>query len=49
MRSWSGFCSDVPVIDPTTGVAHPAQIFVAVLGASKQTIAHASFSPRLPN
>jgi len=37
----------VPVIDPATGVIHPAQIFIAVLGAPNLTFAHASFSPRL--
>ncbi|TBW31902.1 IS21 family transposase, partial [Siculibacillus lacustris] len=37
----------VPVIDPATGVIHPAQIFVAVLGASNLTFAHASLSQKL--
>lgn len=37
----------VPVIDPTTGTVHPAQIFVAVLGASNLTFAYASFSQKL--
>ncbi|OEC99674.1 IS21 family transposase [Rhizobium sp. YK2] len=39
----------VPVIDPATGIIHPAQIFVAVLGASNLTFAHASFSQQLPD
>ena len=37
------------VIDPQTGVVRPAQIFVAVLGASSLTFAMASFSQRLPD
>jgi transposase len=37
----------VPVIDPATGVIHPAQIFVAVLGASNLTFAYASYSQKL--
>jgi len=39
----------VPVVDPETGEVHEAQIFVAVLGASSYTFAHASFSQRLPD
>ncbi|BAV50299.1 transposase (plasmid) [Mesorhizobium loti] len=39
----------VPVIDPATGVIHPAQIFVAVLGASNLTFAFASSSQKLPD
>lgn len=39
----------VPVIDPATGVIFPAQIFVAVLGASNLTFAFASFSQKLPD
>ena len=39
----------VEVIDPQTGVIRPAQIFVAVLGASSLTFAMASFSQRLPD
>ncbi len=38
----------VAVIDPATGVIFPAQIFVAVLGASHLTFAFASFSQKLP-
>ena len=34
----------VPVIDPVTGVARPAQIFVAVLGASNFTYAEATWT-----
>src|SRR5690606_8203257 len=37
------------VIDPATGVAHQAQIFVAVLGASNYTFAWASLTQRLPD
>ena len=36
----------LPVVD--TGVIRQAQIFVAVLGASSFTFAHASFSQKLP-
>lgn len=39
----------VPVVDPDTGVICQAQIFVAVLGASSFTFAHASFSQKLPD
>ncbi|TPI51695.1 MULTISPECIES: IS21 family transposase [unclassified Mesorhizobium] len=39
----------VPVIDPATGVIYPAQIFVAVLGASNLTFAFASSSQKLPD
>ncbi|BCG97322.1 putative transposase y4bL/y4kJ/y4tB [Mesorhizobium sp. 131-2-1] len=39
----------VSVIDPITGVIAPAQIFVAVLGASNLTFAHASLSQKLPD
>jgi transposase len=39
----------VPVIDPGTGAVMPAQIFVAVLGASSLTFALASASQRLPD
>lgn len=37
------------VIDPATGVARPAEIFIAVLGASNQTYAEASWSQTLPD
>lgn len=39
----------VDIIDPHTGEAHPAQIFVAVLGASSYTFAMASLSQKLPD
>jgi transposase len=39
----------LPVVDPDTGVIRQAQIFVAVLGASSFTFAHASFSQKLPD
>lgn len=39
----------IPVIDPGTGHAHSAQIFVAVLGASNYTFAWASLSQTLPD
>jgi transposase len=39
----------VPVIDPVTGVIHPAQIFVAILAASNLTFAFASLSQKLPD
>lgn len=37
----------VPVIDPATGEAHAAQVFVAVMGASSLTYAEASWSQGL--
>jgi transposase len=39
----------IPIIDPATGDAHRAQIFVAVLGASNYTFAWASLSQKLPD
>ena len=36
------------VIDPVTGVARPAEIFIAVMGASNMTYAEASWSQALP-
>ncbi len=39
----------VPVIDRTTGEEHPAQIFVAVLGASNYTYAEATWTQTLPD
>ena len=39
----------VPIIDPSTGVIHAAQIFVAVLPASSLTFAYASYSQKLPD
>ena len=37
------------VIDPVTGVARPAEIFIAVMGGSNQTYAEASWSQTLPD
>ena len=39
----------VSVIDPTTGAAHPADIFTAVMGASNRTYVEASWTRRLPD
>ncbi len=39
----------VPITDPSTGESHPAQIFVAVLGASNYTYAEATRSQKLPD
>lgn len=39
----------VPIIDRTTGELHPAQIFVAVLGASNYTYAEATRTQSLPD
>ena len=39
----------VPVVDPATGECHPAQIFVAVLGASSYTFAEATRTQALPD
>lgn len=39
----------LPVVDRETGEIRPAQIFVAVLGASNYTFAHAAFDQSLPN
>lgn len=39
----------VPIVDPLTGEITPAQIFVAVLGASNLTFSHASLSQKLPD
>jgi transposase len=39
----------VPMVDPTSGEIHPAQLFVAVLGASNYTYAEAHWSQDLPN
>ncbi|HSG17295.1 MAG TPA: IS21 family transposase [Anaerolineae bacterium] len=39
----------VPVVDPETGEIWPAEIFVAVLGASNYTYAEAQQSQSLPN
>ena len=37
------------VIDPGTGAARPAEIFIAVMGASNMTYAEASWSQALPD
>jgi transposase len=37
------------VIDPATGAARPAEIFIAVMGASSMTYAEASWSQALPD
>jgi transposase len=37
----------VPIVDPTTGEEHPAQLFVAVLGASNYTFVEATWSQGL--
>ena len=37
------------VIDPATGVARPAEIFIAVMGASNMTYAEASWTQTLPD
>jgi transposase len=39
----------VPIVDRLTGQIHPAQIFVAVLGASNYTYAEASWTQSLPD
>jgi transposase len=39
----------VPIQDPVTGEVRPAQIFVAVLGASSYTYAEATWSQSLPD
>ncbi len=39
----------VPITDPSTGETHPAQIFVAVLGASNYAYAEATRSQELPD
>jgi len=39
----------VPVMDPMTGEVRPAQIFLAVLGASNYTYAEAVFRQSLPD
>jgi transposase len=42
---WAG--DTIPVYDPTTGAAHAAQLFVAVLGASNYTYAEAAMDQRM--
>lgn len=44
---WAG--DTVPIYDRNTGAAHPAYLFVAVLGASSYTFAHAAPSQQLPH
>ena len=39
----------VPIISPTTGEVRPAQVFVAVLGASNYTYVEATYSQSLPD
>ncbi len=39
----------VPIVDPTSGAAHEAQIFVATLGASSYTFVEATASQTLPD
>lgn len=39
----------VPIVDPRTGEAHAAQVFVAVLGASHYCYAEATLSQTLPD
>jgi transposase len=39
----------IPVIDPSTGEIRPAYIFVAALGASNYTYAHATWTRSLPD
>ena len=41
--------STVPVVDGATGEVHPAQLFVAVLGASDYTFAEATWTQSLPD
>jgi transposase len=39
----------LPIVDPDTGEIHPAQLFVAALGASSYTYAEATASQALPD
>ena len=39
----------VPIVDPATGEAYDAQVFVAVLGASNYTFAEATWTQTLPD
>jgi transposase len=39
----------VDIVDPTSGVVHEAELFVAVLGASSYTYAEATFTQTLPD
>ena len=44
---WAG--PSIPIYDPKSGEAKPASLFVAALGASSYTFAHATLSQDLPN
>jgi transposase len=39
----------IPIVDPTTGEVHEAEIFVGVLGASNLTYAEATWTQQLPD
>lgn len=39
----------IPIVDPTTGEVHDAEIFVGVLGASNYTYAEATYTQQLPD
>ena len=39
----------VPIVDPLTGEVRMAELFIAVLGASNLTFAHASWTQSLPD
>jgi len=39
----------IPIVDRTTGAEHPAQVFVAVLGASSYTFSEATMTQALPD
>jgi len=39
----------IPIVDPTTGEIHEAEIFVGVLGASNLTYAEATWTQQLPD
>ena len=39
----------LPIVDPTTGEARPAQVFVSVLGMSSYTYAEATWTQSLPD
>ena len=47
-KTFVDYCGmTVPITDPSTGEEHPAQIFVAVLGASNYTYAEATWSQQI--
>ena len=47
-KAFVDYCGmTVPITDPSTGEGHPAQIFVAVLGASNYTYAEATWSQQI--